>query len=154
MSINQQIDALIAAAKAGGATVDDVTDEIRLRWDVSASVALKIDEFGRHSVAGSKHLFVSPLPILLGMDLTPLQVLNITCNCGIDEKGDEQPAFGLGFTDEIGGRQVVASWTARKYSQGMKPGDVPPVFQPRTFRARFRTIDEAVQYVAANPWVQ
>jgi hypothetical protein len=154
MSLNQQIDALIALARAQSIGVDDVVDEIRIRWEPQGAAILKIDEFGRHSIAGSKHLFLSPLPILLGMELTPLQLANIKPNCGVDDAGNEQPAAFIGFTDETGGNQQVAYLAARKYSLNMKPGDQPPVFQPRTFRSRFRTIDEAVQYVAANPWVQ
>jgi hypothetical protein len=154
MSINQQIEALIASAKSQQISVDDVTDEIRVRWDSLSGAALKIDEFGRHSIAGSKHLFLSPLPILLGMKLTPLQFANIQPNCGFDEEGNEVPAAFLGFTDETGGNQQVSYLAARQYSLNMKPGDSTPVFQPRTFRSRFRTIDEAVQYVAANAWVQ
>lgn len=154
MSLNQQIDALIALARAQNIQLSDVVDEIRIRWEPSGDVQLKIDEFGRHSVAGSKHLFLSPLPILLGMKLTPLQLTNIMLNCGVDDSGNEVPAFGLGFKDETGGDQQVAYLAARKYSQDMKPSEMTTVFQPRTFRARFRTIDEAVAYVAANTWVQ
>lgn len=154
MSLNQQIDALIASARAQSLQLEDVVDEIRIRWEPSGDVQLKIDEFGRHSVAGSKHLFLSPLPILLGMKLTPLQLANIMPNCGVNENGTEVAAFGLGFKDETGGDQQVAYLAAREYRLGMKPGDTTTVFQPRTFRSRFRSIDEAVAYVAANAWVQ
>lgn len=154
MSINQQIDALIASARAQSIQLDDVVDEIRVRWEPSGETQLKLDEYGRHSVAGSKHLFLSPLPILLGRKLTALQLANIMPNCGVDESGNEVPAAFIGFTDETGGNQQVAYLAARKYGLSMKPGETPPVFQPRTFRSRFRTIDEAVAYVAANPWVQ
>lgn len=154
MNLNQQIDALIALARSQSIGVDDVVDEIRIRWEPQGGAVLKIDEYGRHSVAGSKHLFLSPLPILLGMKLTDKQLNNILPNCGIDADGNELPAAFLGFTDETSGNQPVAYLTARRYEAGLKPGETPPVFTPRTFRSRFRTIDEAVAYVAANPWVQ
>lgn len=154
MSINEQITTLIASARASNLTVDDITDEIRVRWEPSGEAQLKIDEYGRHNIAGSKHLFLSPLPILLGMKLTDKQLNNILPNCGVDDKGNEVPAAFLGFTDETSGNQQVAYLTARRYESSLKPGETPPVFTPRTFRSRFRTIDEAVQYVAANAWVQ
>jgi hypothetical protein len=154
MSINEQITALIASARASSLTVDDITDEIRIRWEPSGEAQLKLDEYGRHNIAGSKHLFLSPLPILLGMKLSKKQLDNIQPNCGVDEDGVELAAAWLGFTDETSGNQKVAYLAARRYEAGLKPGESPPVFQPRTFRSRFRTIDEAVAYVAANPWVQ
>lgn len=154
MNINEQIAALIAAARVVGIQLDDVIEEIRIRWEPSGDTKLKIDDYGRYSVAGSKHLWESPLPIKLGMKLSALQLRNIMSNCGVDENGEDVPAAFLGFTDETGGNQQVAYLAARKYELNMKPGETPPVFQPRTFRAKFRTMDEAVAYVAANPWVQ
>jgi hypothetical protein len=154
MSINEQITALIASARESGYLLDDITDEIRIRWEPAGDTQLKLDEYGRHSVAGSKHLWLSPLPILLGMKLTDLQLANITANCGVDVTGTEVAAAWLGFKDETSGNQQVAMLTARRYEKGAKPGESPPVFQPRTFRSRFRTIGEAVAYVAAEQWVQ
>ena len=154
MNINEQIAALIAAARESSYTLDDITDEIRIRWEPAGDTQLKLDEYGRHSIAGSKHLWLSPLPILLGMKLTELQLSNILPNCGVDALGAEVAAAWLGFKDEFGGNQKVAVFAARRYEKSLKPGDGPPTCQPRTFRSRFRSIDEAVAYVAANPWVQ
>lgn len=154
MSINAQIIALISAAQAANLSVDDITDEIRVRWEAGGPVQLKLDEWGRHNIAGSKYLFLSPLPILLGISLTPKQLQNIQSNCGVDASGNEVPAAFLGFTDETPANQAVAYLAARRYEPSLRPGESPPVFQPRTFRSRFRTVDEAVAYVAANPWVQ
>lgn len=154
MSINAQIIALIAAAQAAKLSVEDVTDEIRVRWEPGGGEQLKIDDYGRHHIAGSKHLFLSPLPILLGAQLSAKQLQNIQSNCGVDANGTEVAAAFLGFTDETSGNQQVAYLAARRYETSLKPGESPPVFTPRTFRSRFRTVDEAVAYVAANPWVQ
>lgn len=155
MSINEQVDNLIATARALKLTVDDVTDEILIRWGPAGETqVIKLDEYGRHYIAGSKHLFLSPLPVLLGMKLSEKQLNNIMPNCGVDKDGNEVAAAFRGFTDETGGNQKVAYLTARRYEKDLKPGDTPPAFQPRTFCSRFRSIDEAVAYVAANPWVQ
>lgn len=154
MSINDQIAQLIAAAKASGLSEQQITDEISVRWDSGADAQLKLDKYGRHSIAGSKHLWLSPLPLIAGAKLDKLQLVNIQTNVGVDEAGNEVAAFGLGFKDETGGDQAVAYLTARRHEEGDKPGTDNGPFKPRTFRSRFRTMDEAVAYVAANPWVQ
>lgn len=149
MSIDQQIDELIASARAQEVEMAGLLDEIRIRWNPESGEVLTLDEYGRHSVAGSRALWLSPLPILLGMKLTALQLQNIRFNCGVDEKGEEVPAFGLGFTDETSGRNLVAVWAARRYELNAKAGETPPIFVPRTYRSRFRTYAQAVATVAA-----
>lgn len=155
MNINDQINAIIPAAKEFGMSLTELTGEISERWSdkPTASVGLTVDVHGRHLIAGSSKWWMSPLPILLGMKLTDRQLQNIMSNCGVDAKGVETPNFGEGFQGQIGDSFVVSMYVARDYWSPMV-GGVRPKFTEVTRRARFKTMAEAVAYVAANPWVQ
>lgn len=79
-------------------------------------LAIQIDDLGRHRHPNGT-LCLTPLPIRLGMKLTPLQVANIRSNCGVDalgnwinpKTGQFYGGFGLGFDDERGGVNPI-SW--------------------------------------------
>lgn len=157
MNINEQIQNLIAAAKLQGVDSPDVlADEIRARWSPASSTppALKLDEDGRYMVSGSSIPWITDLPIHLGMQLTTRQLGNIMANCGVNAKGERQPAAFIGFETGTAGANNPVSWQVARQYWDQPPGGPYPKLSPDTRRGRFKTLAEHAAYVAANPWVQ
>lgn len=118
---------------------------------------------GYHDVPGCPHPAVTPIPLLLGMDLTPHQIDVIRTNCGvnakgewIDHEGNPIPGFGFGFEGPTGGMPSAISWKAATNferdpndPERVKKGSVVP-FVPRVLRIRARTLAEASAVWAEN----
>lgn len=171
MSINEQIAALIEAAKAVGLKAQDLADELMIRWDQATSgLVLSIDEYGRHKVPGFNYWIFSLAPLKQAADLwengvaqypaplTELQIQNIRVNCGAGPHGEKQPAGGLGFSDGTA-ELPVAYLAARRWTYDDVPDPFIPgkidrkwtdngPFAPKTFRTRFETLDDAAAYFA------
>lgn len=119
---------------------------------------------GYHALPGCPHPAVTSIPLLLGMDLTQHQVDVIRTNIGCAENGEWMkdgqpiPGFGLGFEGPTGGDPSQVSWkaatnairdpedNARLLPESMKP------FKPRVLRIRARSIEEAAELWAKDPF--
>jgi hypothetical protein len=120
---------------------------------------------GYHDVPGCPHPCVTPIPMLLGMELTQHQIDVIRTNCGLnpagdwlDSEGNPIPGAGLGFEGPTGGVPAAISWKAATNferdpadPERVKKGSVVP-FVPRVVRIRARTLAEASAAWAANPF--
>ncbi len=157
MNINEQIQQLIADAKKQGVDSPDIlADEIKARWNPVAAMppVLTLDEDGRYRVPGSSVPWITDLPMRLGMNLTTRQAGNIMANCGVNAKGERQPAAFLGFETNTAGATNPVSWQVGRQYWNQPAGGPYPKLSPDTRRGRFDSLAQHVAYVAANPWVQ
>lgn len=162
-----QLRSAIAIAFALNIDLPSIVDEVEvIHAELAGSPGdrLVVHADGYHAIPGCPHPAVTPIPLLLGMPLTQHQIDVIRTNTGCDAHGewmkDGQPiaGFGLGFEGPTGGVPSQVSWkaatdairdpedNARLLPESMKP------FKPRVLRIRARTLAEAADLWAKDPF--
>lgn len=151
----QQLRAAITAAIAAGITVDEFTAEVTVEYAANSNddaAKLIVHPEGYHNVPGCPHAVCSPLPLILGMNLTKRQVDTIRHNCCCNERGEwivdgvPIPSFGTGFDALGGGPSSPVSWKAavqvRRNEVSPESLDIGQPFKPRVVRIRGNSLQE------------
>lgn len=163
-----QLRAAISIAVALGIDWSSIVDEAQVihseLFGGNPGDRLVVHADGYHAIPGCPHPAVTPIPLLLGMTLTQHQIDVIRTNTGCDASGEWMkdgqpiPGFGLGFEGPTGGVPSLVSWkaatnairdpedNARLLPESMKP------FKPRVLRMRTRTLAEAAELWAKDPF--